>query len=187
MKKILQVSTIIILAIFLTACDKLPGNKKASVENAPTEETTTSESTPAETTADVDKTTTEETTVETPTNDAQGQEGTATIIINQENGSPLEYQVNNIGGVSVLEAMSAIEELEFNFNEDEGVVDVIEGVENDYAPNTWMYLINKQFAELGVVSQKLEDGDEIEWYYGTIDDIPVTIIPAQEADTTDPA
>ncbi|MCR8969754.1 DUF4430 domain-containing protein [Facklamia sp. 7083-14-GEN3] len=184
MKKILQISTALILTVFLGACDMLPGNDTndtAEVENAPTEEVTTSEGEENETdtTMTANETTMEESTVETAANDAEGQEGTATIIINQESGDPLEYEVNNIGGVSVLDAMSAIEELEFNFNEDEGVVDVIDGVENDYAPNTWMYLINKQFAELGVVSQTLEDGDEIEWYYGTIDDIPVTIIPAE--------
>ncbi|MGF3066805.1 DUF4430 domain-containing protein [Facklamia sp. P12945] len=179
MKKILQISTALILTVFLGACDMLPGNDKAKVENAPTEEVTTNEEEKTDTTMAAEETTMEETTVETAANDAEGLEGTATIIINQESGAPLEYEVNNIGGVSVLEAMSAIEELEFNFNEDEGVVDIIDGVENDYAPNTWVYLINKQFAELGVVSQKLEDGDEIEWYYGTIDDIPVTIIPAE--------
>ena len=42
-------------------------------------------------------------------------------------------------------------------------------------------------AEFGVVSQTLEEGDNIKWYFGTIDQIPITIIPASEEEVTEDA
>lgn len=99
-----------------------------------------------------------------------------------------EYQVKFTEGMSVLDAMKEIHDLDFDFNEDEGVIDRIGDHTNDYASGvTWAYLLNKQFAELGVVSQKLEAGDTIEWYYGTVDQIPTTIIPADDMRTPAPA
>ena len=69
----------------------------------------------------------------------------------------------------------------FTFNEEEGVIDVIDEITNDYeAGNTWVYLLNDQMADMGVVSQTLSEGDDIKWYFGTIDQIPITIIPADD-------
>ena len=57
-------------------------------------------------------------------------------------------------------------------------MDSIEGYENDYTVgNTWTYVFNGEYAQLGVVSQTLEAGDEIDWYYGTIDEIPINVVP----------
>lgn len=79
---------------------------------------------------------------------------------------------------SVIDTMTSIEELEFNFNEDEGIIDVIDGIENDYETGkTWVYLLNGEYAEFGVVSQTLSEGDTVEWYYGFPEDLPVNIIP----------
>ena len=83
--------------------------------------------------------------------------------------------------MNVIGAMEAAEELTFTFNEEEGIIDVIEDIANDYETgDTWVYLLNDQMAEFGVVSQTLEEGDNIKWYFGTIDQIPITIIPANE-------
>lgn len=92
------------------------------------------------------------------------------------------YTVDNAEGMSVMEAMESIEGLEFNFNEEEGVIDQIGEYSNDYGTEeTWAYLLNDQYAELGVVSQTLEAGDTISWYYGTSDLIPMNLVPAEEA------
>lgn len=199
LKKWLKFMVLPLIAVFLVACGNQQ-NEETPVENAPVEDVeTTEEAADTEQTAEgetPDGATESETTDEeasdaegttegedapTATHDAQGEEGTATVAIYQDGEVVDEYTIENIGGISVLDAMSAVEDLEFNFNETEGVIDSINGVDNDYDPNTWMYLYNGGYAELGVVSQTLEDGDEIDWYFGTIDDIPVNIVPAEEA------
>lgn len=88
------------------------------------------------------------------------------------------FAVENAEGLSVLEAMQSQADLDFNFNEEEGVIDRIQDHTND-GFNTWMYTLNGQFAELGVVSQTLSAGDKVAWYYGQVEDIPVTITPAE--------
>lgn len=205
LKKWLKFMILPLFVMFLAACGN-QGNEETPVENAPVEDVETVENTedtqqPAEETqASDDAAEGETTTEEDPDSaedgedpeaaegendpagayNAEGEEGTATISIYQDGEAVDEYTVENIGGISVLDAMAAIEDLEFNFNEAEGVIDSINDIENDYEPNTWMYLYNGGYAELGVISQTLEDGDEIEWYFGTIDDIPVNIVPAEE-------
>ncbi|MGX7144643.1 DUF4430 domain-containing protein [Facklamia languida] len=191
MKKWLKTILFPLLALFLVACGN--SQKKAPNENETTVETTqaANQTTVAEQEADKDKkdSSKEEAAKEDEEGQekeekssgqasAEGEEGTASLKVYVKDELKAEFTVENIGGVSVLDAMSATD-LEFNFNEEQGIIDVIDGVENDYQPNTWMYLYNGQYAELGVISQKLQDGDEIEWYYGTIDDLPVNIIPAE--------
>ena len=96
----------------------------------------------------------------------------------QEVGS---YNVKDAVGKSVLDAMSSDPEIKFVFNETEGVIDNMFDTTNDYAAGkTWVYLLNDQMAELGVVSQTLSAGDKVDWYFGTVDELPVTIIPANE-------
>lgn len=96
----------------------------------------------------------------------------------QEVGS---YTINDAVGKSVLDAMKSNPEIVFTFNETEGVIDDMFGTKNDYAASkTWVYLLNDQMAEYGVVSQTLAAGDRIDWYFGTVDELPVTIIPAAE-------
>lgn len=187
MKKWLKALIFPLMALFLVACGnsqkKAPADNKTSVETtqAP-EQTTTSEKADKNKDASQEEGTAQEGQATNEENSdqpsANGQEGSASLKIFVDGQVKEELTIDNIGGVSVLDAMSATD-LEFNFNEEQGVIDIIEGVENDYQPNTWMYLYNGQFAELGVISQKLQDGDEIEWYYGTIDDLPVNIIPAE--------
>lgn len=179
MNKWFKMTLIFLCALTLAACNNKNENDKAKVENAPEETTTTENGNDANESSQEAATTVEETTIEETENDAKGEEGTATITIHIDEDKTKEFEVINVGGVSVLDTMSAIKDLDYEFNEEEGVIDVIEGTENDYNPNTWMYLYNDQFAELGVVSQKLEDGDKIDWYFGSVEDIPVNIIPAE--------
>ncbi|MCW6653724.1 DUF4430 domain-containing protein [Aerococcaceae bacterium NML210727] len=95
----------------------------------------------------------------------------------QEIGS---YTVNDAVGKSVLDAMKSNPEIVFTFNEADGVIDDMFGTKNDYTESkTWVYLLNDQMAEYGVVSQKLSAGDRIDWYFGTVDELPVKIIPAE--------
>ncbi|MFN0603780.1 DUF4430 domain-containing protein [Facklamia hominis] len=178
MNKRIKIIFLALTAFLLVACKNT--NQKPTVENAPAESGQTTEA--ASQTSAEESTSGEEAKQAQDESgaDAQGEAGTATIIIYKNGEVEHEYTVNQIGGVSVLDAMKTIKELDFNFSEQDGVIDQIGDAKNDYNPNTWMYLYNGAFAELGVVSQKLKDGDKIEWYYGTINDIPVNIIPAQE-------
>lgn len=213
MNKWLKLALIPLLALFLAACDSLnkKEEKETSVENAPTESTETTkednkenseESNQGEQSDGEESKDSEETEgssedadkpdedTENKTYSAEGEEGTATIAIYEDGEKADEFKIENIGNVSILDAMKATEDLEFNFNEAEGVIDSINGIENDYAPNTWMYLFNGAYAELGVVSQTLSDGDQVDWYFGTIDDIPVNIFeeeaPAEEEVAEEP-
>lgn len=195
MKKWLKLTILPVLFISLAACgEKKP--QEAPVENAPVETTQTAQQ--AETTqapnnnqdqasnaqaGENGSQATEGQGDQTPaTNgeyDAKGQAGTATITIHKDGQEAKSYKVNNIGDVSIKDTMAAITDIKFSFNENEGVIDEIEGVKNDYEPNTWMYLYNEAYAELGVVSQTLKDGDKVDWYFGTIEDLPVHIVPAE--------
>ena len=112
------------------------------------------------------------------TEEASETAATFAFYVSGEEAPIAEFSVEDAEGLSVLEALESNEELTFNFNETEGVVDSIEGYENDYTVgNTWTYVYNGEYAQLGVVSQTLEAGDEIDWYYGTIDEIPINVVP----------
>lgn len=91
------------------------------------------------------------------------------------------FDVKDAVGQSVLDAMKSNPDIPFSFNKEEGVIDTMFDTTNDYETGrTWLYLLNDQMAELGVVSQKLSKGDRIDWHFGTVDSLPVTIIPASE-------
>ena len=118
--------------------------------------------------------------------EAMGETAKFSFYIAGQEGAILEADVPVTENMSVLDAMESIDDLDFTFNEEEGVIDHIAEYENDYENGvTWTYLFNDQFAELGVVSQKLKAGDKIAWYYGTADDLPEIIIPAEEDATTE--
>lgn len=180
MKKIIQLLSLPILTLLITGCSLL--NNSESETTTTVAETTVLESTTvAQVSTPEDTTTVAETTVaDTEEESAATGEGVSfTIYVN---GSQIAtYTAEDAVGGSVLDAMNSISELSFTFDEDEGIVSEIEGVENDYASGeTWVYLLNGEYAELGVVSQTLSQGDSIQWYFGTADELPVNIIPASE-------
>lgn len=180
MKKSLRVIAIVLITTILVACGN-GGNEVEETTLAETTSETTTETTLAESTTQAPVTVAEESSQEVEQDEPQ--EGAVSFVFyvaGQE--EPLaEYTVNNAAGQNILDTMSSIEGLNFNFNEDEGVIDIIEDYENDYATgNTWTYLLNDQYAEFGVVSQTLNENDQVSWYYGTTDELPVAIIPAEE-------
>lgn len=187
MKKYIKILVLPLLAFLLVACTN---EQEEPVESAPEETTEQSveESVESIPTEGEEVTETEENgeepaEEETETEEAEVSEDAVRFVfyVSGEDEAVAEYAVEDAEGMSVLDAMSSIEELDFTFNEVEGVIDLIEGYENDYdIGNTWTYLYNEQYAQLGVVSQTLSAGDTIDWYFGTIDEIPVTIIPEEE-------
>lgn len=197
MKKYVKLLSLPILTLMLVAC----GN-----QNKPAEETTTAApeattvtettgsqvSTPNDTTTVADESTEEgeetqegETTVEgeetqegDETEDADVAATDVKFTLYVDGEETANFVAKDAVEGSVIDAMTSIEELEFNFNEDEGIIDVIDGIENDYETGkTWVYLLNGEYAEFGVVSQTLSEGDTVEWYYGFPEDLPVNIIP----------
>lgn len=91
------------------------------------------------------------------------------------------FDVPNAAGKTVFEAMKSNKEIRFNYNEEEQVIDNFFDNVND-GENTWVYLLNGQVADHGAKTQVLKAGDSIDWYFGTIDEIPISIIPASEAE-----
>lgn len=91
------------------------------------------------------------------------------------------FDVPNAAGKTVFEAMQSNKEIRFNYNEEEQVIDNFFDNVND-GENTWVYLLNGQVADHGVKTQILKAGDSIDWYFGTIDEIPTSIIPASDAE-----
>lgn len=197
MKKFLKLLAFPLLAMFLVACNETP--EEPAPETTPTEETTPVEESETDATSE---TTEESTDAEESTEsqadgesesaeDAESEEAdetavTISLIISGDEETVGEFTIPDAEGMSVMEAMEAAEGLDFTFNEEEGVIDVIADIENDYeAGNTWVYLLNDQMAELGVVSQTLSAGDDIKWYFGSIDEIPITIIPAQDEEVVE--
>ena len=91
------------------------------------------------------------------------------------------FDVPNAAGKTVFEAMKSNKEIRFNYNEEEQVIDNFFDNIND-GENTWVYLLNGQVADHGAKTQVLKAGDSIDWYFGTIDEIPTSIIPASDAE-----
>ena len=91
------------------------------------------------------------------------------------------FDVPNAAGKTVFEAMKSNKEIRFNYNEEEQVIDNFFDNVND-GENTWVYLLNSQVADHGAKTQVLKAGDSIDWYFGTIDEIPTSIIPASDAE-----
>lgn len=195
MKKFSKLLALPLLALFLVACGDA-AEQETTTETTPTEETSsvveseseavsetaeTSESADTAETTETESDMESETAEETDSEEADETAVTISLIISGDEETIGEFTVADAEGMSVMEAMESVEDLTFTFNEEEGVIDVIQDIENDYeAGNTWVYLLNDQMAELGVVSQTLSAGDNIKWYYGSIDDIPITIIPAED-------
>ncbi|XJS10220.1 DUF4430 domain-containing protein [Aerococcaceae bacterium WGS1372] len=201
MKKFIKLITLPTLALFLVACQNTTEEQPVesvpveSVEEASTEENSqvslpeSSESADesGESNADGDTSTeeSESDTSEENENKDDSEEASETAVtfaffVSGEEEPIAKFSSEEIEGLSVLEAMEANEDLTFNFNEDEGVIDSIEGYENDYSVgNTWTYVLNGEYAQLGVVSQTLTAGDQIDWYFGTIDEIPINVIQAE--------
>lgn len=189
MKKFLRSLAIPLIALFLVACGD-QGTETTSVESQEPESTiesveesaatNQSESVEESTSSDDADESAESTEESTDGEEEANEEGIVfTLYVNGEETN--SFVAVDADGLSVMEAMESIEDLEFNFNEDEGVIDEIDGIANDYETGeTWTYLLNGEFAELGVVSQTLSEDDVIDWYFGTIDEIPVNIIPAEE-------
>ena len=91
------------------------------------------------------------------------------------------FDVPNAAGKTVFEAMKSNKEIRFNYNEEEQVIDNFFDNVND-GENTWVYLLNGQVPDHGAKTQVLKAGDSIDWYFGTIDEIPTSIIPASDAE-----
>ena len=91
------------------------------------------------------------------------------------------FDVPNAAGKTVFEAMQSNKEIRFNYNEEEQVIDNLFDNVND-GENTWVYLLNGQVADHGAKTQVLKAGDSVDWYFGTIDEIPTSIIPASDAE-----
>ena len=91
------------------------------------------------------------------------------------------FDVPNAAGKTVFEAMESNKEIRFKYNEEEQVIDNFFDNVND-GENTWVYLLNGQVVDHGAKTQVLKAGDSIDWYFGTIDEIPTSIIPASDAE-----
>lgn len=189
MKKIIKLIALPALALFLAACQNTaeePPAESASVESVAQESTETPASEQSEgsvesgaesTESDAEGTESTESTEGETTEEASETAATFKFFISGEEAAVAEFAVEDAEGLSVLEAMESNADITFNFNEVEGVIDSIEGQENDYTVgNTWTYILNGEYAQLGVVSQTLTAGDQIEWYYGTIDEIPINVV-----------
>lgn len=173
MKQYLKFFALSAVVLLLAGCTDL-GNKK---EETTVAETTTVETTQAPESEQTEQETTQAEVAKEPTEDAV----VFKFFVNGEEQPDLSYFVEDAEGMSVKEAMESQDKVPFNFNEEEGVIDSINNIENNYETwETWAYLYNGLYAELGVISQKLQAGDTIHWYYGTVDQIPTQIVPAEE-------
>ncbi|MHA3225802.1 DUF4430 domain-containing protein [Globicatella sulfidifaciens] len=194
MKKYVKLLSLPILTLMLVAC----GNQNKPAEETTTaapEATTVAETTGSQVSTPNDTTTVADDSTEEGETTAEGEEAEETqegeeaedadvaatdvkFTLYVDGEETANFVAKDAVEGSVIDAMTSIEELEFNFNEDEGIIDVIDGIENDYeAGKTWVYLLNGEYAEFGVVSQTLSEGDTVEWYYGFPEDLPVNIIP----------
>lgn len=189
MKKFLRAITITSLAFILVACQQEPADVQVEstppVESSQSVESTSEENNQEATSEESSESTTENESTDTEsteedensTDEATGEEMSFAFYLTGQEEPIAEYTVNVPAGTSVLDAMNSIEGLEVNFNEEEGVIDQIGDYTNDYAAGeTWAYLYNGSYAELGVVSQTLEPGDEISWYFGHAEDIPMNLV-----------
>ena len=195
MKKFIKLMALPAFALFLVACqnttEEQPVESSAveSVEESVAEQSSqvsipeSSESTDESAESNADGEETESASTEESGDDSEEASETAisfAFYVAGEEEAIATFNSEEIEGLSVLEAMEANEDLTFNFNETEGVIDSIEGYDNDYSVgNTWTYVLNGEYAQLGVVSQTLTAGDQIDWYFGTIDEIPINVIQSE--------
>lgn len=185
--KIVKLLSIALTAVLLAGCSYFSRNDKSAEEESSVESVVSSESV-VESSIETQASTSGSTSLneaDESVSPAEASESAVTfeIFVGTSSEPIASFAVENAEGLSVLEAMQNQANLDFNFNEADGVVDRIQDHTND-GFNTWMYTLNGQFAELGVVSQKLSAGDKVAWYYGQVEDIPVTITPAEGTATT---
>lgn len=176
MKKFIKFLALSVVLLFLAACGN--ENKPNQAETTEAPQTTVAETTQAPESKSED-TSKEETSQGDESNQDEKNENAVTFkfYVHGEEDPTLSFTIDDAEGKSVKEAMESQDKVKFNFNEEEGVIDSINEIENNYETwETWAYLYNGTYAELGVVSQTLEAGDEIAWYYGTVDEIPMNLV-----------
>lgn len=181
MKKLPKLLALPLFVLLLQACNN--NQQTETVTTSVAETTTLASTTQAQVSTPSDTTTGEETSGSTDDTSNNPDVGINDIpftlyVDGEEIGS---YVAKDAVGKSVLDAMTSTVGLDFTFDEDEGVITSIEGNDVDYSiPRTWVYTLNKQLAEYGVVSQTLSEGDEIAWYFvSSLDEVPNEIIPAE--------
>lgn len=183
MKKLSKLLILPLFVLLLQACNNNNQNATEVTTTTSVETTSLATTTQAQVSTPSDTTTSEVTSEnegETTNNPNVGiNDVPFTVYVNGEEVA--SYVAKDAVGMSVLDAMQSIEGLDFTFDEEEGVITNIAGNEADYAaPLTWVYTLNKQLAEYGVVSQTLSEGDEIVWYLvSSLDEVPNEIIPAE--------
>ncbi|MGX7091793.1 DUF4430 domain-containing protein [Hutsoniella sourekii] len=184
MKKFIKLMSLSTAAFLLVACNNggqeaEPAQESVSSVVESQDQASSQESSSQSLSSDAAESSHDE---DTQADDTTGESVKFAFYVSGQEAPVAEYDVNLTEGMNVLEAMEASkDQVPFNFNEEEGVIDSINDIDNDYlSGQTWTYLLNGQFAEAGVVSQTLKAGDTIQWYFGTIDEIPVTIIPAED-------
>lgn len=181
MKKIIKLLSLSLVMFMLVACTNNGNQEETTAESTTAEETTTVETTPeASQNVSGNESNQEENQGDESPETASENAAKFTFYVHGEEQPELTFTIENAVGKSVREAMESQDKVPVIFSEDEGVFTSINNIENNYAANeTWAYLYNGHYAELGVVSQKLEPGDEISWYFGTVDEIPMNLIPAE--------
>lgn len=194
MKKFLKLVSLSLVAFVLVACGN--DNSKDTAESSSTVESSVESTSEKESSSDTesnDSNTSESGEEESEDESVSRAESSDTnvvmeVFVSGEDEPIASFTVEPTEEMSVLDLMSAQEDFDFNFNEDLGTIDEIKGYENDYdAGTTWVYLLNGQLADYGVVTQTVKPGDRITWYYGTVDEIPVDIQHPEAADTEDEA
>ncbi len=176
MKKFLKILSTAALALILAACNN---NTTEEVESS-SDSTVESEQENSESSESVDSEVSSEDAEEANDEDPTAKGVNFEFYVDGAEEPYETFVAENADGMSVLEAMESIEGLDFNFNEEEGVIDQIGDYTNDYASEqTWAYLLNGEYAEFGVVSQTVENGDTIAWYFGTADQIPMNLVPSE--------
>ncbi len=181
MKKFLKILSTAALAFILAACNNNSTEEVESTSESVVESTVESEQESSETSSEsVESEGSSDQAEETNDEDPNAEGVTFEFYVDGSEEPYETFVVENADDISVLEAMESIEGLDFNFNEEEGVIDQIGDYTNDYTTGqTWAYLLNGEYAEFGVVSQHVENGDTIAWYFGTADQIPMNLVPAE--------
>lgn len=178
MRKLLKLMSMVAITFLLVACNNKEETESVeSVESVESQAPVESDTESSQEISSVEESEADDESAEEPS----AENVTIEFYVGNQSEPSNTYSVSITEGTNVLETMELIEEIDFNFNEEEGVIDQIGDYVNDYdTGETWTYLLNGQYAELGVVSQILEPGDTVTWYYGTIDLIPMHLIPAEE-------
>ncbi|MBS4461523.1 DUF4430 domain-containing protein [Aerococcaceae bacterium zg-B36] len=187
MKKIAKLLSLPVLTIVLAACGQFNSSTPETTTTVAPETTTMAPATTTEAQVSTpnDMTTTvagdEMTTTSADNSAAEGTDSTVAkedvmFKIYVDGEEKTSFVAKDAVGKSILEAMESITEFDFNFDKEQGIITEISGTENDYDNmKTWVYLLNGEYAEYGVVSQTLSEGDVVAWYFGTTDELPVNI------------